>query len=74
MSGHAACRGWIKINKMWSEDLKECCCLGDVVVDWRIILRSLLRKSAMRMCTGFIRLRIDPVTGSRGTVMNFCVP
>jgi len=41
---HAAWRGQTKLNKMWSEDLKEWCCLGDVVVDWRIILRSVLRK------------------------------
>jgi len=44
LPGHAVYRGWTKINKMWSEDLKEWCCLGDVVVDWKVILRSLLRK------------------------------
>jgi hypothetical protein len=37
-------RGRTKMHKMWSEDFKEWYCMGDVGVNWRIILRWSLRK------------------------------
>jgi len=52
-------------TKFWLEDLKGKGHLQDPGIDWKIILRWILRKQHMRVCIGFVWLRM----GSHGRLL-----
>jgi hypothetical protein len=50
-------------KKFDSEYREESAHLGDLGVDWRIILRWILGKQGVRMLTGFIWLSLGSIGG-----------